>query len=196
MRDLIVIGYPDAKAAEAARDALLALPREEIFRISDAVVAARDKKGEIRLSHIVRSGALNLGTGTMSGLLIGLLFLHPIFGILAGAAAGAVGEGLKDAGVSEEFVREVDDVLRPGRAALLLERNVRGSTNSTTTSSRRSPLPADACSGQTSRLRSNTSFGSPSRKRAIACKTKPRPAQIGRRIAVLTAALGVGSAPP
>ena len=124
MRDLIVICYPDAKAAEAARDALLALPREEIFRISDAVVAARDKKGAIKLSHIVHSGALNLGTGTMSGLLIGLLFLHPIFGILAGAAAGAVGEGLKGSGVSEEFVREVDDVLRPGRAALLLERNV------------------------------------------------------------------------
>jgi uncharacterized membrane protein len=124
MRDLIVIGYPDAKAAEAARDALLALPREEIFRISDAVVAARDEKGAIKLSHIVHSGALNLGTGTMSGLLIGLLFLHPIFGILAGAAAGAVGEGLSDAGVSEEFVKQVDDVLKPGRAALLLERNL------------------------------------------------------------------------
>ncbi len=123
MRDLIVICYPDAKAAEAARDALLALPREDIFHISEVVVAARDKKGAIRLSHVVRSGALNLGTGTMSGLLIGLLFLHPIFGILAGAAAGVVGEGLKDAGVSEEFVKEVDDVLRPGRAALLLERN-------------------------------------------------------------------------
>lgn len=124
MRDLIVIGYPDVTAAEAARDALLALPRDEIFRISDVVVAARDKKGAIKLSNIVRSEALNLGTGTMSGLLIGLLFLHPIFGILAGAAAGAVGEGLRDAGVSEEFVKELDDVLRPGQAALLLERNL------------------------------------------------------------------------
>ena len=158
MRDLIVIGYPDAKAAEAARDALLALPREEIFRISDVVVAARDEKGAIKLSNIVRSEALNLGTGTMSGLLIGLLFLHPIFGILAGAAAGAVGEGLSDAGVSEEFVRELDDVLRPGRAALLLERNLATNTNSTITSSRSSPLPADACSRQASRLRSNISF--------------------------------------
>jgi uncharacterized membrane protein len=124
MRDLIVIGYPDAKAAEAARDALLALPREEIFRISEIVVAARDENGAIRLSHIVHSGALNLGTGTMSGLLIGLLFLHPIFGILAGAAAGAIGEGLSDAGVSEEFVKQVDDVMKPGQAALLVERNL------------------------------------------------------------------------
>jgi uncharacterized membrane protein len=124
MRDLIVICYPDAKAAEAARDALLALPRDEISHISEVVVATRDKKGAIKLSHIVHSGALNLGTGTMSGLLVGLLFLHPIFGILAGAAAGAVGEGLRDAGVCEDFVKEVDEALQPGRAALLVERNV------------------------------------------------------------------------
>jgi uncharacterized membrane protein len=124
MRDLIVIGYPDATAAEAARDALLALPREDIFRISEIVVAARDEKGAIRLSHLVHPSALNLGTGTMSGLLIGLLFLHPIFGALAGAAAGAISEGLGAAGVSEEFVKEIDDVLGPGRAALLLQRNL------------------------------------------------------------------------
>lgn len=123
MRDLIVIGYPDAKAAEAARDALLAPPREQISRISDMVVATRDDKGAIRLSHIVHSGALNLGTGATSGLLIGLLFLHPIFGILAGAGAGAVAEGLSGAGVSEEFVKQVNEVLKPGQAVLLLERN-------------------------------------------------------------------------
>jgi len=36
MRELIAIGYPDAKAAEAAHDALLTLPREDIFRISES----------------------------------------------------------------------------------------------------------------------------------------------------------------
>ena len=34
MYDLIVIGFPDAKTAEAARDELFALPTEEIFRVS------------------------------------------------------------------------------------------------------------------------------------------------------------------
>jgi uncharacterized membrane protein len=124
MRDLIVIGYSDAKAAEAAREALLTLPREDLYRISEIVVAARDEKGAIKLSHIVHSSALSLATGSMSGLLIGLIFLHPVFGVLAGAAAGAVGEGLNAAGVSEEFVKEVDDVLGPGQAALLLQRDV------------------------------------------------------------------------
>jgi uncharacterized membrane protein len=124
MRELIAIGYPDAKAAEAAHDALLTLPREDIFRISEIVVAARDEKGAIKLSHVVHSSALNLRTGTMSGLLIGLLFLHPIFGVLTGAAAGAISEGLSASGVGEDFVKALDDLLRPGQPLLLLERNV------------------------------------------------------------------------
>ena len=80
MYDLIVIGFPDAKTAEAARDELFALPSEEIFRVSDVVVATRDEKGAIKLIHLVHPSALNLGTGLTSGLLIGLIFLHPIFG--------------------------------------------------------------------------------------------------------------------
>jgi uncharacterized membrane protein len=123
MRDLIVIGYPDAKTAEAARGALLTLPREDLYRISEVAVAVRDEKGAIKLDHLVHSSALSLATGSMSGLLLGLIFLHPIFGVLVGAAAGAVSEGLNAAGVSEDFVREVDDVLRPGQAALLLQRD-------------------------------------------------------------------------
>ena len=59
-----------------------------------------------------------------SGLLIGLIFLHPIFGILVGAAAGAVGEGLSECGVDEGFIKQIDDLLRPGRAALLLRRDI------------------------------------------------------------------------
>lgn len=124
MYDLIVIGFPDAKTAEAARDELFALPSEEIFRVSDVVVATRDEKGAIKLIHLVHPSALNLGTGLTSGLLIGLIFLHPIFGILVGAAAGAVGEGLSECGVDEGFIKQIDDLLRSGRAALLLRRDI------------------------------------------------------------------------
>jgi len=34
-----------------------------------------------------------------------------------GAAAGAVGEGLSECGVDEGFIKQIDDLLRPGRAA-------------------------------------------------------------------------------
>lgn len=124
MYDLIVIGFPDAKTAEAARDELFALPSEEIFRVSDVVVATRDEKGAIKLNHLVHSFALDPGTESMSGLLIGALFLHPIFGAPAGAGADAVREDLNASGVGEDFVKALDDLLRPGQPLLLLERNV------------------------------------------------------------------------
>ena len=124
MRDLIVIGYPDVKAAEAAHDALLSLERADICRLCEIVVATRDEKGAIKLNHLVHSLALDPGTGSMSGLLIGALFLHPIFGGPAGAGADAVSEDLNTSGVSEDFVKALDDLLRPGQPLLLLERNV------------------------------------------------------------------------
>ena len=124
MRDQIVNGYPDVKAAEAAHDALLALPRDEICRLCEFVVATRDEKGAIKLNHLVHSFALDPGTGSMSGLLIGALFLHPIFGAPAGAGADAVREDLNASGVGEDFVKALDDLLRPGQPLLLLERNV------------------------------------------------------------------------
>ncbi len=75
-------------------------------------MATRDDQGAIKLSYLVHSSALNLGTGLTSGLLIGLIVLHPIFGVLIGAAAGAVGEGLSECGVDEGFIKQIDNVLR------------------------------------------------------------------------------------
>jgi uncharacterized membrane protein len=87
-------------------------------------VATRDDQGAIKLSHLVHPSALNLGTGLTSGLLIGLIFLHSIFGVLVSAAAGAVVERLSECGVDDGFIKQIDDVFRPGRAALLLRRDI------------------------------------------------------------------------
>jgi uncharacterized membrane protein len=124
MSDLIVIGYADAVAAERARDELFGLPPEDTERFSEAVIATRDKRGAIKLNHLVHLWTLKTGAGSIWGVLIGMIFLHPIFGVLAGAAAGAIVGGLTDYGVDEEFVKAVSDVLQPGRAALLLRRDI------------------------------------------------------------------------
>ncbi len=124
MSDLIVIGFADPASAERGRDDLFSLPRQEIFRISEAVVATRDAKGAIKLSHLVHPMNPLTGLGSISGLLLGLVFLHPLFGVLAGAGAGAASAVLKDYGVKEEFIHELADVLQPGKAALVLRRDM------------------------------------------------------------------------
>jgi uncharacterized membrane protein len=124
MSQLIVIGYPDSAAAERARDELLSLSREDLTRLSEVVVATRSENGRIRLSHVVDFWTLGTALGSIGGLLLGMIFLHPIFGVLAGAAAGTMRGVLNDNGIDDDFANALADLLRPGQAALLLRRDL------------------------------------------------------------------------
>jgi uncharacterized membrane protein len=123
MSDLIVIAFPDAAAAERARDEVFGFSPDDLApfsQLSEAVVATRDEHGRIKLSHLVHLWPLKAGTGFLWGLLIGAIFLHPIFGLIGGGAAGLIAGALGDCGIDQEFIKAVKDVLRPGKAALLL----------------------------------------------------------------------------
>ena len=124
MSQLIVIGYPDSAAAERARDELLALSHDYLTRLSEVVVATRDEKGRLRLSHVVDFWTLGTALGSIGGLLLGIIFLHPVFGVLAGAAAGTMRGVLSDNGIDDDFANALADLLRPGQAALLLRRDL------------------------------------------------------------------------
>lgn len=118
MADLIVLGYPDAAKAEAAREDLLAMQKEYLVRMSDAVVATRDAKGRVRLNQLVHPWTFGAATGSIWGLVIGLFFLNPLFGIVLGAAAGAVGGAMTDYGIDDAFMKRTSEMLSPGQAAL------------------------------------------------------------------------------
>jgi uncharacterized membrane protein len=123
MSDLIVVGYPDAATAEAARDEIFGMAPDEhlsFSQLSEAVIATRDEKGRIKLSHLVHLWPLKTGAGLLWGLLIGAIFLHPIFGLIGGGGAGLVAGALTDCGIDEEFVKAVNGLLQPGKAALIL----------------------------------------------------------------------------
>jgi len=125
MSDLVVIGYDSLSKAEAARSDLFQLSREYYADIADAVIATADEKGRIRLNQMVTPWLVGTSAGSLWGLLLGLLFLHPLLGVFTGAAAGAVTGALSDFGIRDDFMREVARVLQPGQAALfVLARNV------------------------------------------------------------------------
>jgi len=121
--ELIVVGFGDAAAAEKARDEVFGVSPDDLApfsQLSEAVVATRDQDGKIRLSHLVHLWPLKTGAGFLWGLLVGAIFLHPIFGLVSGAAAGLIAGALGDCGIDEEFIRAVNEMLKPGKAALLL----------------------------------------------------------------------------
>ena len=123
MSDIIVIGYPDAATAEAARDEIFGMTPDDqlpLSQLSEAVVATRDERGRIRLSHLIHLWPLKTTAGLLWGLLVGGIFLHPIFGLVGGAAAGLITGALADSGLDEDFVKAVKGLLQPGKAALIL----------------------------------------------------------------------------
>jgi uncharacterized membrane protein len=120
MSELIVVGYDDQKSAEAARTALYGMSKEYLVELSDAVVAVADKDGKISLNQMVNMWTLGASGGAFWGLLVGLLFLHPLLGVAVGAAAGGLSGALTDYGINDDFMKDVSSLLKPGQAALFM----------------------------------------------------------------------------
>jgi uncharacterized membrane protein len=121
MSELIAIAYPDKATVERARENLRQGASEGLVEVEDAVVMFRDEDGKLE----VRQGSTGVGgaalSGAISGGLIGYLLMAPLFGMAAGAVAGgAIWKSMfGDAGVAEDFVKELSENLEPGQAVLI-----------------------------------------------------------------------------
>lgn len=120
MSELLVIGYDTPEEAERARATLNDMSREYLVDVGDAVVATADSKGRIKLNQMVNLWTVGASGGAFWGILVGLLFLHPLIGVAAGAASGALMGALSDYGINDDFMKKVSAVLKPGQAALFI----------------------------------------------------------------------------
>jgi uncharacterized membrane protein len=118
MSELVAIAYPDRQTAQVVRDILGDLSRQELIELEDAVIAARDRDGELKLEQSVQAGRGRLAGGAVAGGLAGLLLAVPLLGAAVGAAGAAATR--RDVGVDDDFARELGAALEPPRAALVL----------------------------------------------------------------------------
>jgi uncharacterized membrane protein len=118
MSELVAIAYPDRQTAQVVRDILGDLSRQELIELEDAVIAARDRTGELELDQSVQAGRGRLAGGAVAGGLAGLLLAVPLLGAAVGAAGAAATR--RDVGVDDDFARELGAALEPPRAALVL----------------------------------------------------------------------------
>ena len=120
MSDLVVIVYPTEARAEEMRQKLIGLQKEYLIEIGDAAIAVMHEGGKIKLNQLLNTTALGAASGGFWGLLIGAIFLMPVFGAAIGAASGALGGALSDYGVNDNFMKELSTTLQPGNAALFV----------------------------------------------------------------------------
>jgi uncharacterized membrane protein len=121
--ELIVAVFEESVGANGALKDLKALESERRIKIFNAAVLVKDESGKAHLRETsdldARQGAvLGAATGGLVGLLAGPLGV--LVGAAVGAATGSVAAGQIDQGFSNDFLKEVQESIKPGNSALLL----------------------------------------------------------------------------
>jgi uncharacterized membrane protein len=121
MSDLVVSVFDEEFRAQEVRIDLLKRGKKHLADLEDAVVIRRTATDQIKLHHVSTLTLGGIVGGGFLGSLLGVILLNPVFalvGMAAGAIAGAVSGSMSHVGVTEEFIRELAEHLKPGTSAL------------------------------------------------------------------------------
>lgn len=120
MHSLVVVVFNGEERAEEFRINNRHEPVAELMDCARIVVAVCDAKGEVHLQYrhtLAKDGAF---IGGVWGVLVGLLFLNPLMGIVAGAGVGAAVGELGDLGIGSAFQTRLAQHLKPNTSALFI----------------------------------------------------------------------------
>ena len=122
MSDLIVIAYGNTQTGFEALESAERMDRLELLRLVDAAVIVKDQQGTVKIKQTLehRKTGTAAAWGGFWGLLLGLLFLSPLFWAVIGALLGALIGKHQDLGIDNTFIKEVGDSLEPENSALCM----------------------------------------------------------------------------
>jgi uncharacterized membrane protein len=122
MSTLIAIVYDKEQTGFDALNELGELQKQQLLTLADAAVATKDEKGKVKIKQTLENQVSGTAAiwGGFWGLLIGLLFLAPIFWGLIGALLGYIMGKAGDVGIDDKFIKEVGDSLDIGQSALFM----------------------------------------------------------------------------
>jgi uncharacterized membrane protein len=121
MATVSVLKFPTADGAESVLGQIGRLQKEHLIKLHDAAIVswpAGKKSPKTRQAvDLVAVGAVG---GMFWGMLLGVIFLTPLFGMALGAAAGALGGAFRDYGIDDDFIKRVRGAVTEGTSALFL----------------------------------------------------------------------------
>jgi uncharacterized membrane protein len=123
---LWAIGYDDMARADEVRLAITELgwgagQAEKYLILEDIAVVVRHLDGTFTFDRKPFPGLRNILVCTGAGFLAGLVLAAPLTGATVGALLGCAGTAVATrAGISEDFIRDVEVLIKPGTSALFV----------------------------------------------------------------------------
>jgi uncharacterized membrane protein len=121
------IGYDDMVRADQVRDEIVQLgwgagQAGKYLILEDIAVVMRHPDGTFTFDRKPFRGLTNIVACTGVGFLAGLVLAAPLTGATIGALLGSAGTAVSvaAAGIGEEFVREVEGLMKPGTSVLFV----------------------------------------------------------------------------
>jgi len=116
-----VLSMATPEGAANALNIIQDLQKQQLIKVLDAAIvswpAGKKSPATKQLVSLVQVGALG---GMFWGLLLGVIFMMPLFGMAVGAAMGALGGAFRDYGIDDDFIDKVRSQVKEGTSALFL----------------------------------------------------------------------------
>jgi uncharacterized membrane protein len=120
MSTLVVLAFPTESGAQDVLTVITDLQRQQLITLEDAATVVRDADGKPQVKQATSLVGEGAWGGAFWGLLFGLLFFVPFLGLAIGAAAGALMGKFTDVGIDNNFIREVQNKIKPRQSGLFL----------------------------------------------------------------------------
>jgi uncharacterized membrane protein len=119
---LWAIGYDDMARADQVRDEITRLGWDEPYLLlSDVAVVVRHPDGSLTVDREPFPAVANILSCAAVGFLAGLVVAAPLAGAAVGAALGGAGSAVAaGVGIGDDFVRDVEAMMKPGTSVLFV----------------------------------------------------------------------------